>query len=141
MPDPTERQTSRGQEAEFHKRAGKSHEAARKLLTGMAVGSFGVLYATLTGKDAPMLDAGNNKLALLSIVTMAVSAGCGLFAWRADAAWAYQVAKCFEKTPALERPPRDISWHKVKKLLEFAQLTLFLLGLALATALTLRLLK
>src|SRR5947209_8406971 len=105
MTGPTAQQTSRDHEAEFHNRAGESHAEARKLLTGMAVGSFGVLYATLTGKDAPMLDGSNNKLALWGIITMAVSAGCGLFAWRADAAWAYQayqVAKCFENNPALK---------------------------------------
>src|SRR5690242_14978386 len=44
-----------GWKRDFHKRAGESHAEARKFLTAMAVGTLAVLYATLTGKDAPSL--------------------------------------------------------------------------------------
>jgi hypothetical protein len=137
---PSPQQTALGQASEFHKRAGASHAEARKLLTAMAVGSVGVLYATLTGKDAPTLEACTKSLAFLSIVAMALSAGCGLFAWRADSAWAFRAAKNFQKDPALDAPDGG-RWHDVKKSLDVAQLTLFVFGLAVAVALTLRLLK
>ena len=133
-------QAGPGQSGEFHKRAGKSHAEARKLLTAMAVASFGVLYATLTGKDAPTLDAWSKSLAFLGIVAMALSTGCGLFAWRADAAWAYRAAKNFQKDPKLEVPDGGY-WHKVKKSFDVTQLILFVFGLVVAMALTLRLLK
>jgi hypothetical protein len=76
------------QVAEFHKRAGESHMEARKLLTAMAVGSLGVLYATLTGRDAPALAAYSKILAILAIFAMGLSAAFGFAAWRADARWA-----------------------------------------------------
>ena len=67
--------------AEFHKRAGKSHMEERKLLTAMAVGSIGVLYATLTGKDAPALTDDSKKFAIGIIIAMGMSTMFGFVAW------------------------------------------------------------
>lgn len=124
---------------EFHKRAGESHSEVRKLLTTMAVGSLGVLYATLTGKDAPALDAYGRWLALAAVILMVLAAGFGLAAWRADAAWAYRAAKNFEAHPELVVPNGD-PWHLFKKWCDWLQVALFGAGLLLAALLTLRLL-
>jgi len=125
--------------SEFHRRSGESHSEARKLLTAMAVGSIGVLYATLTGKEALALDAFNKWLALTAVVSMALSAGFGLAAWRADAAWAYRAAVNFGKKPDLTKPNGG-PWHMVKKWCDRFQVALFSAGLLLAALLTLRLL-
>ena len=53
--------------------------------TAMAVGIVAVLYATLTGKEAPALADQNRLIAILAIIALTLSAGCGLAAWRADA--------------------------------------------------------
>jgi hypothetical protein len=123
--------------SEFHKRSGQSHAEARKLLTGMAVGTIGVLYATLTGKNAPTLDALNKWLVLLTVVMMALSAGFGLAAWRADAAWAYKAGENFRKRPE-QTKPNGSPWHDVKQFCDIVQLVLFAHGLLFAAILTLR---
>jgi hypothetical protein len=125
--------------SEFHKRSGNSHEEARKLLTGMAVGSLGVLYATLTGKEAPVLNAYSRWLALAAVVSMALSAGFGIVAWRADAAWAYNAAKNFENDPSLTTPDGG-RWHDLKKWCDWLQVGAFGFGLGMAALLTLYLL-
>ena len=125
-------------QGEFHKRSGESHSEARKLLTGMAVGSLGVLYATLTGKDAPTLNVYTKSLAFAAVVLMALSAGFGLAAWRADAAWAYKAAENFA-SPYIKKP-EGAPWHSIKKFCDISQLALFGAGLLLAAVLTLLLL-
>jgi hypothetical protein len=101
----------------------------------MAVGSLGVLYATLIGKDAPPLNGGSEFLALAIAGSMALGAGLGLAAWRADAAWAYKAAKNFEKDPKL-REPRGGIWHWLKKWCDRGQVVLFGVGLVFAAWLT-----
>ena len=124
---------------DFHKRSGNSHAESRKLLTAMAVGSLGVLYATLTSKDAPFLDPSSRQLALAAVISMALSAGFGIAAWRADAAWAYKTALKFKENPA-ETEPDDGMWHNIKKWCDRFQVAFFGVGLLLAAFLTLRLL-
>jgi hypothetical protein len=140
MPDSDQRRATREQIGAFHKRAGDSHAEARKLLTAMSVGTLGVIYATLTHKDAPTLDAYDKALAILSIVSMTLSAGFGLAAWRADAAWAFRTAENFKKHPTAVKPNGGC-WHLVKKSCDIAQLTFFGLGLLMAASLTLGLLR
>lgn len=121
----------------FHERAGKSHAEARKLLTGLSVGSLGVLYATLAGRTAPALDPAAKWLAVAVVIAMALAAGCGLAAWRADAAWAYRAAVNFEKDPLRAVPDGGV-WHGLKKGCDLLQIGLFAIGLSLAALLTLR---
>lgn len=145
QPAPSQKSVNMGQPqddsrvTEFHKRSGESHSEARKLLTAMAVGSLGVLYATLTGKDAPVLDTGSKWLALAAVVFMALAAGFGLAAWRADAAWAYKAANNFDKNSELVKPEGE-PWHQVKRWCDRFQFILFGIGLLLTALLTLRLL-
>jgi len=121
----------------FHTRAGQSHAEARRLLTTIAVGSLGVLYATLIGKDAPELGTLSKLLALGIAVSMALAAGFGLAAWRADAAWAYDTAKHF-KDPMKTEPP-DTIWHEIKNWGDRFQVALFSVGVFLAALLTVKL--
>ena len=58
----------------FHQRARESHAEARKLLTAMAVGGLGVLYATLIGKDAPKFDDAYSKHLAIGIAVSIASA-------------------------------------------------------------------
>ncbi|MFN8002456.1 MAG: hypothetical protein U0X75_15720 [Acidobacteriota bacterium] len=120
---------------DFHQRAGQSHAEARKLLTGFAVGSLGVLYATLTSKAQPALAVLDKGLALTTIFTMAAAAAFGMLAWRADAKWAYQVARDFKTNPEAEEPFDNI-WHRRKKRYDLTQNLLFGLGLILAVFFT-----
>jgi hypothetical protein len=115
------------------------HSARASRMPRRAVGSLGVFYATLTGADAPTLDASNKLLALLTICAMGLSAGFGLSAWRADAAWAYDAASAFEVDPSLGAPPGGF-WHNVKKWCDRLQLIAFAFGLLAGVILTLRLL-
>jgi heme A synthase len=124
-----------GWKRDFHKRAGESHAEARKFLTAMAVGMLAILYATLTGKEAPTLADQNRLIAILAIIILALSAGSGLAAWRADAAWAFTAGN---------RPPKGGKpdggwWHEIKKWCDYSQLGTFLAGLLLTAILTLRL--
>jgi hypothetical protein len=135
MPNPVSSLVS-----EFHKRAGYSHAEARKLLTGLAVGSVGVFYATLTGTNRPVLDGWSKWLAIISLGLMASSAGFGLAAWRADAAWAYRAAIEFERDSTLTSPYQGAA-HFIKKWCDLAQLFLFMLGLLAAAVLTFLLLR
>src|SRR5450755_2487049 len=103
----------------------------------MGVGCVGVLYATLTGKDAPILDVYSKQLAFAAVVLMGSSVLFGLLAWIADALWAKKAAENFEKTPALLTPdPRGL-WHTVKGCCDWVQLVLFLVGFSAAALLTL----
>lgn len=131
--------TSDPREAEFHQRAGQSHAEARKLLTTMATASFGVLYATLTGKSAPLLLGYNKWLALAAMISMGLAAGAGIYAWRADAQWAYEAAENFGLFPGLAKPDGGI-WHEKKKQYDRLQIALFFLGLLLGLGLTVSLL-
>lgn len=70
---------------------------------------------------------------------MALAAGFGLAAWRADVAWAYRAAKNFKDNPGLEKPYDD-PWHEIKKWCDRLQLGIFGVGLLLAALLTIRLL-
>jgi len=134
----------------FHQRARESHAEARKLLTAMAVGSLGVLYATLIGKDAPDLADYSNYskwLALGIAFSMILAAIFGLAAWRADAAWAYEKA---EGKKSVEKKCRRFLWiknwrdeeqrldkcHCIKKWCDKSQLYLFGVGLVFAAWLT-----
>jgi hypothetical protein len=101
----------KGSDVEWHLRAGQSHAEARRLLTSMAVGTIGVLYATVVGKEAPSLQNGSEYLAIAIVASMALSALYGLFAWRVDAAWAYQSAihQRYKGSPKA----RD-KWHNIK---------------------------
>ena len=123
------------QAAEFFKRAGESHMEARKLLTALAVGSIGVLYATLTGKDAPVLSNCGKSIAILALIAMALSTASRFAAWRAEASWAFEAGHAFKDHPNLDDPPRGKS-HDRKKLCDIAQLCLFAVGIGAATVLT-----
>jgi hypothetical protein len=101
---------------------------ARKLLTAMAVGSIGVLYVTLTGKDATALSASGKTLAILAIIAMGLSAAFGFAAWRYDSLWAYERAT--DSAHGAEK------WHTRKKACDLTQLALFALGVAAAMVLT-----
>ena len=131
---------------------------ARKLLTAMAVASIGVLYATLTGKDAPALTNSGKTLAILIIIAMGLSTMFGFAAWRADARWAYAKAKEYDKASPDEPPSRwsrwksyffaairkllkasasnAENWHMCKKVCDLMQLAFFTLGIAAAMFLT-----
>jgi hypothetical protein len=128
--------------AEFHKRAGASHMEARKLLTAMAVGSIGVLYATLTGKDAPALPDSGKTLAILIIIAMGLSTTFGFAAWRADARWAHEVAEAYKHAKTKEEKATVFKskavkkWHNRKKARDRMQLAFFALGIAAAMLLT-----
>ena len=126
-----------GWKRDFHKRAGESHAEARKFLTAMAVGTLAVLYATLTGKDAPSLADENRLIAILAIMAMALSAGSGLAAWRADAAWAFTAGN---RSPKRGKPDGGW-WHDIKKWCDYSQVATFAAGLLLTAILTLRLLR
>jgi hypothetical protein len=120
---------------DWHIRAGQSHAEARKLLTTMAVGSIGVLYATVVGKDSPPLQNGDEYLAIAIVVSMVVAALFGLSAWRADAAWAYQSARYFANNKGATWD--DVKkWHNVKKWCDLVQAISFAIGLAFAGWLT-----
>jgi hypothetical protein len=145
------------QRDKFYQRAGESHGEARRLLTAMAVGSLGVLYATLIPKDAPDLGAYSKALALGIAFSMVLSAGFGLTAWRADAAWAYQSGEVGKKSGNRgrnrkweclrslrmrnwrEKSLRLTQWHCIKKWCDRVQLASFGVGLFLAALLTLEL--
>lgn len=125
--------------ADFHQRAGQSHAETRKLLTAMTTASFGVLYATLTSRSAPLLHGYNKWLALAAMISMGLAAVAGIFAWRADARWAYEAADNFKNCPGLTEPVGGI-WHERKKQYDRIQIALFFLGLLLGLGLTIRLL-
>jgi hypothetical protein len=161
MSQPSQGPGNQGEDAKvaFHNRAGASHMEARKLLTAMAVGSIGVLYATLTGKDAPALTDFGKTLAILIIIAMGLSTMFGFAAWRADARWAYAKAKEYDKAIPDEPPNSRWSrwksncfavirkllkasasnaenWHTCKKVCDLMQLAFFTLGIAAAMFLT-----
>lgn len=127
-----------GWERDFYKRASDLHSEARRFLTAMAVGSLGVLYATLTGKAAPPLIASDRLIAIIAILAMAISAAFGLASWRADAAWAYRAGK---NPPTENNQPDGGVWHQVKKVCDLVQLVLFGVGLLLSASLALRLIQ
>jgi hypothetical protein len=129
---------SQSKSDKFHDRAGDSHSEARKLVTGLAVGSLGVFYATLTGKDPPVLDASSKFLVFWIIVLMGVSTLSGLVAWWAGARWSYNVASAYEKEPNRTTFP-DVPPHGLKKLCDFILVVAFGIGIALALVFVLRL--
>jgi len=103
----------------FHNRAGTSHGEARKLLTGMALAGFGVFYNSLTKPPV----AGNKWFLFAAMLAMGLAAFCGTWAWRIDAAWAFDKA---------EGNCRAAEQHDRKKRFDYSQMIFFSLGLILS---------
>ena len=86
---------------------------------------------------APLI-ASDRLIAIIAILTMAMSAAFGLASWRADAAWAYRAGK---NPPKDNNQPDGGVWHEVKKVCDLVQLVLFGVGLLLSASLALRLIQ
>ena len=97
------------------------------------MGSIGVLYATLVGREPSSLQNDGEYLAIAIVVVMTLAALCGLSAWRADAAWA-----CHSARYAANKGSRDDRqrWLNVRRWCDRAQVVSFGIGLVLAAWLT-----
>ena len=124
-----------------HPRAAQSHAETRKLLTSIAVGSIGVLYASLVGKEAPALQNISGYFAITIVVSMALAVLCGISASKAASAFEYQSSPYFS-TSALDDTEKKAledgmkRWLKVRTWCDRIQLLSFVIGLGFAAWLT-----
>jgi hypothetical protein len=128
-------QSGRQRADNFHKRSGKSRSEARKLVTGLAVASVGVLYTTLTGEKASALDLYSSYSSLIALAAMGISTLLGIFAWWCEAQWSYKAAqnfRCLEGDVTGKEPQGD-PWHRFKVFCDTGQLTVFSIGIIAAS--------
>lgn len=121
-----------------HPRAAQSHAETRKLLTSIAVGSIGVLYAT---KGASDLQSISGSFAITIVVSMALAVLCGISASKADAAFEYQSAQYFSSSALEDAEKKSMEdkmeiWLKVRTWCDRIQLVSFVIGLGSAAWLT-----